>query len=139
MLFYNLLHWGQACAHTGNKFGAVFVRRLMRILYAFNIDLNADINESVRFSHYALGVTIHGAAVIGRGTQIEVNVVIGETKPNHVLKIGENCLIGAGAVLLGDIRIGNHVKVGANAVVLEDVPDYATVVGVPARIVRMNL
>ena len=39
--------------------------------------------------------------------------------------------------MLGPVTIGNHVKIGAGAVVLTDVPDYATVVGVPGHIVRM--
>lgn len=108
----------------------------MRILYSFNIDLEANIDKTVRFSHYALGVTIHQDAVIGEGTQIEVNVVIGETKTGCVPKIGKNCRIGAGAVLIGNIVIGDNVKIGANAVVTKSIPEGATVVGVPARIVK---
>ena len=42
--------------------------------------------------------------------------------------IGDNCLIGVGAKIIGNITIGNNVKIGANAVVFEDVPDDATVV-----------
>ncbi len=48
--------------------------------------------------------------------------------------IGERCLIGAGAVLIGDIKIGNDVKIGAGAVVITDVPDGCTVVSQPMRI-----
>ena len=44
--------------------------------------------------------------------------------------------IGAGAKIIGDITLGDHSRVGANAVVLDDVPAYATVVGIPARVVR---
>lgn len=51
-------------------------------------------------------------------------------------KIGENCIIGTGACVLGNIKIGNNVKIGANAVVLEDVPDDCTVVGVPGKIIK---
>jgi serine O-acetyltransferase len=45
-------------------------------------------------------------------------------------------MIGTGAKILGPIKVGNNAVVGANAVVLEDVPDGAVVVGVPARIVK---
>ena len=47
-----------------------------------------------------------------------------------------NVLIGAGAVILGDIKIGDNSNIGANAVVLEDVPEGCIAVGVPARIIR---
>ena len=45
-------------------------------------------------------------------------------------------MIGAGAVILGELKIGDNVRVGANAVVLKDIPSNATVVGVPAQIVK---
>lgn len=44
-------------------------------------------------------------------------------------------MIGAGAVLLGNINIGDNVKIGANAVVLTDIDDNSTAVGAPARII----
>lgn len=120
---------------TKKKLGEKIARRILRVLYNCNIILAADVHETVRFSHYALGVTIHEAASVGSNTQIEVNVTIGETLPGFAPCIGENCLIGTGAVILGNITVGNNVKVGANAVVIDDVPDNVTVVGVPARIV----
>jgi acetyltransferase-like isoleucine patch superfamily enzyme len=50
--------------------------------------------------------------------------------------IGEDCWIGAGAKILKGVEIGNGVVVGANAVVTKDVPDYAVVGGVPAKIIK---
>jgi serine O-acetyltransferase len=47
-------------------------------------------------------------------------------------------MIGSGAKILGNVRIGRYASVGANAVVLSDVPDYSVVVGLPARVVRIN-
>lgn len=47
--------------------------------------------------------------------------------------IEDGALLGAHAVLVGGVRIGRHAMVGANTVVLSDVPDYAVVMGVPAR------
>ena len=49
--------------------------------------------------------------------------------------IGPDCWIGAGAVLVGDIRVGRGVKVGAGAVVAWDIPDHCTVVAQPSRII----
>ena len=49
-----------------------------------------------------------------------------------------NVMIGAGAKVLGSVTIGNNCKIGAGSVVLKDVPDNATVVGVPGRIVVLN-
>lgn len=45
-------------------------------------------------------------------------------------------MIGAGAVILGNIVIGDNVKIGANAVVLKDIPDNCTVVGIPGKIIE---
>jgi serine O-acetyltransferase len=49
-------------------------------------------------------------------------------------RIGNNVFLGAGAKVLGDLTLGNNVVVGANSLVIDDVPDYCTVIGVPARI-----
>jgi len=50
--------------------------------------------------------------------------------------IGNNVVIGAGAVVLGAIAVGDDAKIGACSVVLKSVPPGATVVGVPGRIVE---
>ena len=52
--------------------------------------------------------------------------------------ICEGVMIGTGACVLGPIKIGKYSKIGANAVVISDVPDYATAVGVPAKIITNN-
>jgi len=51
--------------------------------------------------------------------------------------IGDNVFIGAGAKIIGGVRIGSDVKIGANAVVTRDVPDGATVVGIPAKVIKI--
>ena len=47
-------------------------------------------------------------------------------------------MVGAGAKVLGPFRVGNGARVASGAVVLDEVPDHATAVGVPARVVRIN-
>ena len=49
--------------------------------------------------------------------------------------IGDNCFIGPGAKLFGDIKIGDNVAIGANAVVNKDFGDNVTIAGVPAKVV----
>ena len=66
--------------------------------------------------------------------RIYQNVTIGEVN-GRAPRIGDGCLIGAGAVLVGDIRVGNYAKIGAGAVVSADVPDYATVVAQRPRVI----
>ena len=52
--------------------------------------------------------------------------------------VGNHVVVGAGAKILGAIRIGDNVKIGANSVVLKSVPPHSTVIGVPARIIKME-
>lgn len=53
--------------------------------------------------------------------------------------IGNNCLIGVGAKIIGNVRVGDNVRIGANAIVVDDVPDNCTVVmNKPRVIVRDN-
>ena len=55
--------------------------------------------------------------------------------------IGNNVFIGAGAVILGNIKIGDNAIIGANSVVLRDIPANAIAIGVPAKIksIRMDV
>mgnify|MGYP000684741091 CR=1 FL=1 len=112
-------------------------------------------------SRHVTGIEIHPGACIGKGFFIDHGdgVVIGETTvigDNVTLyqgvtlggtgkdvgkrhpTLGNNVMVGAGAKVLGPFRVGNNARIAANAVVLREVPDNATVVGVPGRIVRLS-
>lgn len=54
------------------------------------------------------------------------------------VNVGEGTLIGVGALVIPSIRIGRWCKIGAGSVVIRDVPDFATVVGNPARVIKIN-
>lgn len=84
--------------------------------------------------HGLHGIYISRYATIGRNCRIYQNVTIGEVDGKAPV-IGDNCLIGAGATLVGGIHIGNNVKVGAGAVVSEDLPDNCTAVSQKPRII----
>lgn len=85
--------------------------------------------------HGLHGIFISRYAEIGKNCWIYQNVTIGEINKKAPV-IGDNCLIGAGAILIGDIRIGNNVFIGAGTVVNSNVPDNCTVVSQPMRMIE---
>ncbi len=70
-------------------------------------------------------------STIGQGTHLAPGSTV-----CGLVTIGENVLVGAGSVVLPRITVGNDVLIGAGAVVTRNVPDGATVAGIPARVVR---
>ncbi len=81
-------------------------------------------------------IVVHPDARIGENCRIHVDVVIG-TRPGPadlVPAIGDNCYIGPGAKIFGEIVIGPNTAIGANSVVNQSVPDgFCTIAGAPAR------
>lgn len=82
---------------------------------------------------HSYGVVINGSVRGGENIKIEHLVTIGAER-NTSPTLGDNVFIGAGAKIIGPVRIGSNTKIGANAVVTKDVPDNATAIGIPARI-----
>ena len=99
------------------------------------IGRGASIAAVPSLPHGLHGVFISRYASIGKDCRIYQNVTIGQGSGLCAPRIGDHCLIGAGAVLVGDLRIGDHVKIGAGAVVSRDVPDNCTVVSQPPRVI----
>ena len=90
--------------------------------------------------HGLNGIVVSNQAKIGSNVTILQQVTIGikdfSTKGAPI--VGNNVTIGAGAKLIGPIKVGNNVTIGANAVVTKDIPDGATVVGNPGRVIRIG-
>lgn len=75
---------------------------------------------------------------IGKNCTMVSGVVFGnktEEEDCRPVTVGDNVYFGIGVKVIGPVHIGNNVTIGANAVVTKDIPDGATVVGVPARII----
>lgn len=90
--------------------------------------------------HGVKGIFISSGAVIGKNTVIFHQVTIGsntlaDSKGNGAPVVGDDCFIGAGAKIIGDVHIGNNCRIGANCVVVKDVADNSTVVCQPARVI----
>ena len=85
--------------------------------------------------HGIHGIYISRYAQVGAKCRIYQPVTIGEVT-GKAPTVEDHVLIGANAVLRGDIRVGHHAKIGAGAVVAEDVPPYATVVAPKMRVIE---
>lgn len=99
-----------------------------------DIPLNCDIGGGLLLPH-PNGIVIHPAAKIGVNCLIFQQVTIGTRNGIDAPVIEGHVDIGAGAKILGSVRIGAHARIGANAVVLTDVPNGATAIGIPAKVV----
>ena len=93
------------------------------------------------FIDHGTGVVIGETAEVEEGVIIYQGVTLGGTGKEHGKRhptVKRGAIISAGAKILGGFTIGEYAKIGAGAVVLNEVPPYATVVGVPGRVVRIN-
>jgi serine O-acetyltransferase len=116
---------------------ARLVSQLGRWLTGIEIHPGANIGKRLFIDH-GMGVVIGETAVIGDDCTLYHGVTLGGTSWQREKRhptLGSNVVIGAGAKVLGPIRIGNGARVGSNSVVMKDVPDGATVVGIPGRII----
>lgn len=120
--------------------GCVF--ELISFILGFNaISTKAQIGRGTRFEHRGLGCVISSYAHIESDCVIFQNVTIGSRWKNEgwnfgVLLIGDNVVIGVGAVILRNIRIENGITIGAKDVVINDMPDNCVAVGVSHMLSR---
>jgi len=109
------------------------LQRLNCSLYGLEIPSGADIGGGLYIAH-PVGTVIMPRR-IGCNCSIIAGITIGMRTEWAFPDIGDNVFIGAGARVLGGIRVGDGAIIGANAVVIHDVPDGATVAGIPARVI----
>lgn len=102
-----------------------------------DINRDATIAPNVRFPHLT-GIVVHRDTIIEEDCLIMQQVTLGQTERPGAPHVCKGAYIGAGAKVIGNIRVGQRARVGANAVVITDVPDDATAVGVPARIIQRD-
>ena len=94
------------------------------------------------FIDHGEGVVIGETAVVEKGCVIYQGVTLGGTGKDKGAKrhptIKQNCVISAGAKVLGGITVNENCKIGAGSVVLSDVPANSTVVGIPGKVIKRN-
>ncbi len=120
------------------RFLARFISHIGRFLTGIEVHPGAKIGRRFFIDHGA-GVVIGETAEVGNDVLMYQGAVLGGTtltKEKRHPTVGNNVVIGAGAVALGAITIGDGARIGSGSVVLQSVPPGATVVGIPGRIVE---
>ena len=146
MLLYSGFHAvamhraAHALYKKGHKLSARAISQGAKLLTGIEIHPGAKIGKGLVIDHGS-GVVIGETAEIGDNCTLYQGVTLGgtgkDTGKRHPT-LGDNVMVGSGAKVLGPFKVGSGAKIASNAVVLEEVPDNATAVGVPARVVRIN-
>ena len=121
------------------KFIARCISQWSRCWTGIEIHPGAKIGRRLVIDH-GMGIVIGETAEVGDDCLIYHGVTLGGTGKEGGKRhptIGNNVMIACGAKVLGPFRVGDNARIAANAVVLQEVPDDATAVGIPAKIVRI--
>ena len=132
--FHRIAHW----LYKGELyFLARLVNHISRFLTAIDIHPGASVGRNFFIDHGF--VVIGETAVIGNDVTIYQQVTLGGTNPTDGVAgkrhptLSDQVIVGSGAQVLGPIVVGPRARIGANAVVTKDVPEGATMIGIPAR------
>lgn len=121
----------------GRKDFALYLQSRSSSVFQVDINPAARIGKGILLDH-ATGFVVGETATIGDNVSILQGVTLGGTgksEEDRHPKIGNGVLIGAHAVVLGNIKVGDCARIGAGSVVVKEVPPRVTVVGVPARVI----
>lgn len=133
MIATQLYRVGNKLHTLGIPGAALFFKIIIRLVCNCAIDPRTAIGKGSFFAYGGIAVVIHKNCIIGRNVTISQCVTIGgKSGSSNVPIIGDNIHIGAGAIILGDIKIGDGAIIGAGAVVLSDVGEKEIWAGVPA-------
>ena len=134
---YRKANW---CYRHGMKFLARWISQ--RCVRRTNIEIHPGATIGRRlFIDHGTGVVIGETTIIGDDCTLYQGVTLGgtgkDTGKRHPT-LGNHVMVGAGAKVLGTIEINDNARIAAGAGVLTEIPENATAVGVPARVVRVG-
>ena len=123
------------------------ISQTTRFFTGVEIHPGAKIGKNLFIDH-GMGVVIGETSEIGNNVTIYHAVTLGGSSPSidserqrHEKRhptIGNDVVIGSGAQIIGPIKVGDNSRIAANAVVVRDVPENATMVGIPAKAVKLE-
>lgn len=112
------------------------VRAMIASRYGILISRKTKIGYGLYIGH-GYGIIVNSSAIIGNNCNISQFTTIG-ANDGAAAEIGDNVYIGPNVCLVENVHIGNNVSIGAGAVVTKDIPDNATAVGVPAKVINYD-
>jgi serine O-acetyltransferase len=113
---------------------------LIRLIHNSAVFSCCKIGSGTKFAYGSIAVVIHRRAVIGTSCMIGSCVTIGgKSGSKSVPVIGNNVYIATGAKILGDITVGDNCVIGANAVLINSIPNNTLVAGIPAKILKSDI
>ena len=133
---YRIAHW---LLRHHCRFLARAVSQWSKLWTGIEIHPGARIGKRLVIDH-GMGIVIGETAEVGDDCLIYHGVTLGGTGKDQGKRhptIGNNVLLSTGSKVLGPFKVGDGARIAANAVVLKEVPEDATAVGVPARVVRI--
>ena len=134
---HRIAHWFYKRKHF---YIARMISQNSRRRTGIEIHPGAQIGKRLVIDH-GMGIVIGETTIIGDDCLLYQGVTLGgsgKEKGKRHPTLGNNVLVGAGAKVLGSFKVGDNSRIAANAVVLNEIPDHATAVGAPARVVRLG-
>ena len=130
--------------NSGENWGAPNATIIGDVTLEINTSIwfNATLRGDIENIHIGEGSNVQDGSVLhtdpGYSLKVGKNVTIGHLVMLHGCTIGDNSLIGIGAVILNNAKIGNNCVIGAKALITEnkEIPDNSLVVGSPGRVIR---
>ncbi len=121
------------------RLASFFLMKFSEYFLGAAIKPEADIGPGLYIGHTGL-IRIHPKVKAGKNLSIGPGIILGEKGLGEggAPCLGDHVYVGTGSKILGSVKIGNNVKIGANAVVVKNIPDGATAVGVPAKVIRIE-
>lgn len=142
LAWFRLAQW--AADHWG-ALGRLIVTPYWLIMsLVVGVELPPDVKIGPRLRLYhPHGIVVSPRCEIGSDCQLRQGVTVGnriERMGNELgsARLGDDVELGAGCVVIGDVKIGDHARIGALSIVLKSVPAWGVVVGNPGRVIRID-